>query len=440
MKTKYLILLYLFFFVACGDNEEIVKFPVVENKYNPNLPLSADRIKPAYGGIDGTFVIEGNFKGDIFGMKVYFGDKRAVLIATDGQSIMGIVPKQPPGNNSVSVVVGHDSLAPSDLKFKYKQTRSIKTVAGNLGTDGYVDGDVNAARFSEPSHIATVKGQKGDNVIVIESWWVRRVRLVSLDDNKVITLVTGNSFGTPAVDNSREVFYSMGLWEGEHDIYSFSRADGWMPTMTGIKIAQSDANCYIHALQFFGEDEQYLYALSAQCHFFRIDLKNKSYERITLQGVLPTNFNNRSQFIYSKYHDCFFASFPNEQGVYKIYNTGGSRNPNKDSWWMERYAGFNGAGWTTGHRLNDAKFLEPQGLTVTSDGEIFVTNRGGHFINKISGDQVELVAGKPGSWGWINGDPLDARLDQPQDIAVDSEDNFFVAGGMDRSIRKLSIE
>ena len=441
MKTSYLILLYLFFLVACSGNEEIVKIPTVENKYDPTLPLSADRIKPAYGSIDNVFVVEGNFKGDISDMKVYFGNKPAVLVATDGRSIMGIVPKQPPGNNSISVVTGRDSLAPANLKFKYRQTQTLKTVAGVLDQEGSEDGDLNAARFTEASHIATVKGQKGDNIIVSEAWWIARLRLISLDDNKVITLATSiSSFGTPAVDKSREKFYAIGIFDTGHDIYSFSRANGWLPVMTGIKIAQKDANTWIHGLQFFGEDEQYLYALSTQCQFFRINLKDKSYQQITLHGTLPTVFGWRSALIYSKYHDCFFASFSDEHGIYKIYNTGGSLNPGINSWQMEKYAGFNGPGGKTGHRLNDAQFHIPYGLTVTSAGEIFVINRNGHFINKISGDRVELVAGKLGVVGATNDDPLEALFNQPQDIAVDSDDNLYIAGGGDRTVRKLSIE
>ena len=107
-----------------------------------------------------------------------------------------------------------------------------------------------------------------------------------------------------------------------------------------------------------------------------------------------------------------------------------------------KYAGFNGAGSTTGHRLLDAQFTEPYGIAVTSEGEIYVLNRAGAFINKIVGDQVELVAGKPGNGGQVNSatEPLDARFDSPQDIAVDSEDNFYIAGGWDRVVRKLSIE
>jgi hypothetical protein len=441
MRNVFFILLCTFLVAACSDNQEIVKFPTVENKYDPSLPILADKIKPDYGGIDETFVIEGNFKGDISEMKVYFGNKRAILVATDGRSIVGVVPKQAAGYNAVSVVIGQDSIAPDDLKFKYKQTKSVKTIAGAFGVDEYVVGDINAARFNEPTCIATVKGQNGDNIIVVESWWINRLSLISLDDNKVVQLGSGASVagGKPAVDNTREKFYTIGHWGDQHYISSFSRVDGWTQTMTGIQITPADCPSNIFSIQC-ADDDNFLYTLGASAEFFRVDLQASSYKRITLRGDrLPSSFVDRSQLAWSKYHRCFFACFPNENGIYKFskeYEEGGGTLYCD----VTRYAGFNGSGSKGGHRLNDAQFISPNGLTVTSEGEIYVINREGAFINKISGDHVELVAGLPGTTGTINGDPLAARFNWAQDIVVDADDNFFIAGGGDKTVRKLSIE
>jgi hypothetical protein len=431
-KNLFFVCWLLLLFVACEGSEEIEKVPVVVNQFDAAQPVSVSGIKPAYGGIDAAFVVEGNFSGSLSGMRVYFDNREAVLTATDGRSIAGIVPKQPEGYNQVSVVIGGDSLAPASLTFKYRQTRSVKTIAGAFGDRQYLDGDINAARFDEASNIGTVKGLYGDNVIVVESWWNDKVRLISLDDNSVITLNTGVSFGTPAVDHAREKFYLVGHWPDQHNIYSFSREDGWTPRMTGIKIEEADLPGSAFSCQL-GEDDRFLYVLDGQGNFVRVDLEEKTYEKITLQGDVATKLDTRSQLVYSAYHQCFFAAFPKEAGIFKFYQENGV-------WRSEKYAGFNGAGSTTGHRLNDAQFITPYGMAVNDEGEIFVVNRDGNFINKIAGDQVELVAGRPGSGGEINGDPLEARFNSPQDIAIDADGNFFIAGGWDGTVRKLTIE
>lgn len=145
-------------------------------------------------------------------MKVYFGKKYAVLTRTNGSTILGLVPKLNAGRHPISVVCGNDSVTQDSVIFKYEQTKSVKTVAGAFGDDKYQDGDLNTARFKEVSNIATVKGTNSDNVIAVESWWNARVSLISPEDNSVVTLSTSHSFGTPAVDNTREKFYLLSHW------------------------------------------------------------------------------------------------------------------------------------------------------------------------------------------------------------------------------------
>ena len=107
------------FFFACQDSYEVIeKVPEIINKYDPGKPSTVNEILPNRGIIDQTFIINGNFPGELSDMKVYFGDKKAILTATDGISITGLVPKQPDGRNQISVVLGNDSLVPASIQFK----------------------------------------------------------------------------------------------------------------------------------------------------------------------------------------------------------------------------------------------------------------------------------------------------------------------------------
>ena len=447
-NEKSLILFLCLAACSCTDKEFIETNPTVPNKYDSGMGMSVDCLKPTFGIIDEPFVIEGNFKGPVDSMRVYFNyctnksdpstliSKRAVLVATDGKTILGVVPKQMAGRNQVSVVVGKDSIAPNGMLFKYNQRKSVKTLCGDFGSSSYADGDFTAARFKEVSNIACVKGTKGDNIIAVESWWNNRVSLISNDDNKVITLGQTGSYGTPIVDNTREKFYLLSHWSEDRTIKSYSRSDSWAEKSTGIVIQKSDMPGQIWSGAFTEKDNRYLYLMDTQAHFCQVDLDNMTYKMITLIGDLPNQDEDRSHIIYSKYHKCFFASFYKMSGIYKIHQA------SDGSWRIEKYAGFNGSGSATGHRLQDAQFIEPFGMACTSDGELYVINRGGSFINKVVGDQVEIVAGKPGNSGQVNSDtePTDARFNSPEDIAVDSEDNFYIAGGWDRTVRKMSIE
>lgn len=95
MKDKFLksiqrkswLLLALFFISSCS-NEDIVKHPVITNKYDPSKPQALTGFIPEKGGIGDKIIVQGNFGTDLSKMKVIFADtKEANIISSDGTSI-----------------------------------------------------------------------------------------------------------------------------------------------------------------------------------------------------------------------------------------------------------------------------------------------------------------------------------------------------------------
>lgn len=85
---------------------------------------------------------------------------------------------------------------------------------------------------------------------------------------------------------------------------------------------------------------------------------------------------------------------------------------------------------------------EPAGLAFDSAGELYVAERGGHRILRISQDwMVTVVAGTgvPGSGGDA-GQALDAEFNQPTDVYVDSQDNLYIADTGNHRIRRISSD
>ena len=90
MKDKFLksiqrkswLLLALFFISSCS-NEDIVKHPVITNKYDPSKPQALTGFIPEKGGIGDKIIVQGNFGTDLSKMKVIFADtKEANIIST----------------------------------------------------------------------------------------------------------------------------------------------------------------------------------------------------------------------------------------------------------------------------------------------------------------------------------------------------------------------
>ena len=457
----------LLLLVACNEDVTIEKVPSIVNKYDSSKPVSVDAIIPTRGIIDQTFIVNGNFPGELSDMKVYFNDKRAILTATDGISITGLVPKQPDGVNQISVVIGTDSIVPEGLLFKYKQSRSVKTIAGKLGVDSwmsdadYAGAPLDAVTFGDVHYVAAVKGQAQDIIFAVETGWGNRLFLLSQDDNQVQKISTPDNLSCPTVNSMRDAIYVTQFWNRGRSIYYYSKENSWEYSTTGITVATSDLPGAKVSSLTFGETDDWLYLMDSEGRIAEVNMQEKTYKVYTsaakkpgsinpdnyggeIKGDLPTSFGDwQDSFItYSKYHSCFFASFANQHAIYKLVKNA------DNSWTSTLYAGNNGQGIEVGHRLLDARLNHPHGMVVNENGELFVVNKGscpwcgdGHVIMSISGDIVEIVAGRPNSNNpLVNGDPLESTFKVARNLSIDSDGNYIISGGEDRTVRKLSIE
>lgn len=93
-------------------------------------------------------------------------------------------------------------------------------------------------------------------------------------------------------------------------------------------------------------------------------------------------------------------------------------------------------GFADGNAL-EAKFNAPRYAVVNSKGEIFVTDTGNNAVRKIAGGKVYTFSGN-GTAGYADGSAAAARFNTPSGIAVDKDDNLFIADTMNNVIRKIT--
>jgi sugar lactone lactonase YvrE len=90
-----------------------------------------------------------------------------------------------------------------------------------------------------------------------------------------------------------------------------------------------------------------------------------------------------------------------------------------------------------------ARFDEPSSVVVDSSGNVFVADTSNHAIRQLtpvpSGWAVTTIAGLPGSSGTANGSYTNARFFLPHGIAIDSDNNLYVADTYNHTIRKLTL-
>ena len=100
------------------------------------------------------------------------------------------------------------------------------------------------------------------------------------------------------------------------------------------------------------------------------------------------------------------------------------------------FAGTGAASSTNGANLS-ATFNGPVGLTVDASGNLFVSERAGDDIRKISGGVVSTVSGT-GALGSLDGPALTATYNIPNALAFDIAGNLDIADIYNNKIRRLS--
>jgi sugar lactone lactonase YvrE len=86
-----------------------------------------------------------------------------------------------------------------------------------------------------------------------------------------------------------------------------------------------------------------------------------------------------------------------------------------------------------------ASVNQPTGVFVDSDGNLYVAERAGNRIRKISNGIITTIAGtgQPGSAG-DGGQATDATLNQPGGVVVDPDGNIFIAELVGSRIRRIA--
>lgn len=422
-----LVLALLFLIGSCKDSDDN---KTTGATYDPNQPVTVESFMPVEGKLREKVIVKGsNFGTDKSKVKVYFVDEAAERLSTvigiDNNTLYCLAPRQLPGGNRIKVIVDGKEVT-TDGTFKYEQAQNVSTISGSASKDGNDDGDLASAKFKYMWGIAAV----GNNTVLAYQRDDPRVRLISVDDNKVTTVHPGFKGGKPAVTKDKQRVYSIG-WEGTHTVYVYMKASGWAPTRIGQLGSTFSGKIGAVALD---ETEEWLYFVDSNKNFGRFNVKTQEVtliKQLELSGSLGTNPG--PYLIYYFVDSNFYMSDQNLSSVYKI-------TPDGECEWF--------CGAATQKTVQDglreeALFAQPNGMTVDEDGNFYIVEGfKGYCLRKLDilDGYVSTVAGQVDVASQIDGTPLEATFNYPYDICYDGEGGYWIAEAWGKAIRKYAVE
>ena len=417
-----LVLALLFLIGSCKDSDDN---KTTGATYDPNQPVTVESFMPVEGKLREKVIVKGsNFGTDKSKVKVYFVDEAAERLSTvigiDNNTLYCLAPRQLPGGNRIKVIVDGKEVT-TDGTFKYEQAQNVSTISGSASKDGNDDGDLASAKF---------KYMWGNNTVLAYQRDDPRVRLISVDDNKVTTVHPGFKGGKPAVTKDKQRVYSIG-WEGTHTVYVYMKASGWAPTRIGQLGSTFSGKIGAVALD---ETEEWLYFVDSNKNFGRFNVKTQEVtliKQLELSGSLGTNPG--PYLIYYFVDSNFYMSDQNLSSVYKI-------TPDGEREWF--------CGSATQKTVQDglreeALFAQPNGMTVDEDGNFYIVDGfKGYCLRKLDilDGYVSTVAGQVDVASQIDGTPLEATFNYPYDICYDGEGGYWIAEAWGKAIRKYAVE
>lgn len=435
------ILLATMSFVGCKSNDG--NEGMGGTPYDPNQPIKFTEFQPDSGGIRMRFIIKGsNFGNDKDKVKVFFKDsegyeRQAVVLGLNNDVIYTIVPKQSDGRSTIRVnIEGKDAeVVNPDKKFRYTVATSVSTVVGRQKEGAAtVNGTLSETKFASPRFLTM---DNEENILIMDN---TTLRLVALKSNKSITIYNNNgSFEQPfTMDKEGKKSFWLNSATG-NPLFLFDAETSWTAEPYGKPL---DAGAYFGGPLIDPIDSTYVIYRKNTGALFVQPLKQGIRPDKGIQiGTLFSGGSNCSMR-YNPIDKYVYASLHTPNGIYRFkLKTSPEGHPVLDGD-IEKYIA-NGAGSKDG-LISEAQFRAPRGMAIDDEGNLYIADTSNHSIRKVNIKTgiVSTIAGKNGSAGYLDGDPIkEALFNQPYGIFFDRRDgSIYIGDSGNFCIRKLAIE
>ena len=297
-----------------------------------------------------------------------------------------VVPSQPPNTQPTE-----PTPTPTPAS-----TAGMTMYAGQMGVKGYADGGALRSQFALPNNIAVDHygniyvadtGNDAIRKIAADGTVSTLMGLVKIHNNPTRNKNHDDRFWAPfgiAVDANENVYVA----DTANNVIRKISSQGVLTTLAGMVGQPGSADGTGSAARF---RNPWSVAVDSSGNVFVADMSNNTIRKITPDGVVHT------------------------------------------------FAGMAGASGTSDGFGSGARFDNPFAVAVDAAGNVYVSDTANNSIRKITvGRVVTTLAGQAGTAGNADGNGSDARFWNPQGLTVDNTGNIYVADTGNNAIRKIT--
>lgn len=425
----YLMLSFAFVSVfSCSDDNENEGGSGAP--YDPNQPVKITKFYPDSGGMATKVIIEGsNFGTDVSNIRVYYNDKKAAVVRSNGNMLYVITPRTPGDICNISVAIGKDSLTFNET-FEYTTTTTVSTIAGRPTAEAnatMTDGTLAEAEFHHPRYLCV----DAERNIFVAEFHAHALRQINIESNLVTTLFKENGMtnpNAPSADPEGKTIFVPN--DGGATMFEFDPERQWEGKRINISKADDSKDFTINWKHCVvaNVNDGLMYTRSYNGHLVKFDGKTKMGWTL---GLVEPNTDSFLAF-HPKDPNLLYISFPSYHyiGIYHL-----------DTGTLEAYAGLSGTADHQDGEREDALFNQPRQICFDKDCNLYIGDGKNHCIRKIDPDGiVTTVIGLPKISGYVDGNPDNAQFNTPDGVAIDDEGTIYIADYENRCIRKLAIE
>ncbi|MCF6169153.1 MAG: IPT/TIG domain-containing protein [Lutibacter sp.] len=429
MKTLFkntLILFLAIILYSCGGDDT----PTV----NPTITA----INPTSGPKTTIVTISGeDFGTNTSNVQVFFNDVEAAIQTVTNTVIMVEVPVKA-GTGLVKVIVNGTELVGQE--FTYVLTTEVTTFAGNDIT-GDTDGTSTEAKFALPTDVAI---DSQDNLYIADR---SNHKIRKITPSGVVTTLAGSTRGfADGIGSTAQFYYPTGIAIGNQgNIYVIDKQNSKVRKITPSGVVTTLAGSSYGYADGTGTNAQFSnptgIAIDNENNIYVADQNNHKIRKITPSGVVSTFAGSTSGFADGIGVDAQFnrptgLTIDSQDNIY-ITDINNHRirkiTPNGE---VTTLAGNDTSGSVNGTGVT-AQFNRPIGLTIDYQNNIYIADSENNRIRKIApGGVVTTLAGN--TQGFLDGDGSTAQFEYPTGLTIDSQGNIYVADRNNHKIRKIT--